>query len=131
MKARRLRVSLVIAMVAIAVTSLSAGHFTPAATDARVHANEPAAASDADNITYYLLNGTELATLAARADALQSDELTTLRVAPQSVIAVISSPIAESQLRRNVDDANTQVSAFGEPAFRIVDLRPSAPFDAS
>jgi hypothetical protein len=81
---------------------------------------------NSDTITYYLLDRGELASLLdTQAESDGGAGYTALRVAPQSVIAVISSDMGEAALRRTIDDANKQTAAYGEPGFRLVDLRPS------
>jgi hypothetical protein len=123
-----LSVAILIVIVTLIATTLRLAHLPPGMTEARAQTIARPPASDQDSITYYLLDAGELATIGGGSRLPEeSDSYTAFRVAPQKVIAVVSSLRGESRLRSVVDDANRQVASYGGPVFRIVDLRPSMP----
>jgi hypothetical protein len=77
-----------------------------------------------DETTYYLVNSAEEATLVASVlQKLFPDGMPPARFSPHYVSRIAADATEEDRVRGTVDAANHQVAAYGEPGFRIVDLR--------
>src|SRR6476661_8322192 len=106
------RVVISIAIIVLAVTTPRLVHFSPGGTRASAQTTNRLAASEADSITYYLVNSGELNMLAGALGSVdEQDVYTTIRVAPRSVLAVVDAA-GESRLRRTIDDANRQLATY-------------------
>jgi hypothetical protein len=74
--------------------------------------------------TYYIVGSQEEAALVGRVMEQRDAEVAAPRV-PRHVIRIATSADEEGELRRTIDAANKQLVSYGEPLFRIVDIRSS------
>jgi hypothetical protein len=86
---------------------------------ARPQSKAQVGAIDESAVTYYLVGSEEDKRVAEDVLSTTSGKASLGGYA----IAVVASPEDEALLRSTIDDANRQVDAYGEPGFRIVDLR--------
>jgi hypothetical protein len=84
-----------------------------------------------DTITYILVGSQQQADLVRPLLQAGLPDLAGAPAAiPRQIITVAGSPEEEAQLRRTIEAANKQVLTYGEPGFRIVDLRTAADLHA-
>ena len=80
------------------------------------------ARANADETVYYLVGSPEAA--ASMASLFQLLVASPPSLPSTYVFRSVTGEAEESQVRQTIDAANRQVEAYGEPGFRMVDLRP-------